>query len=39
MPLPAPLCLEVLVKENETWKEYEILMKNGSKNRYNSEIF
>lgn len=39
MPLAAPLCLEVLVKENETWKEYEILIKNGSKNRYNSEIF
>lgn len=38
MPLPASLCLEVLVKENETWEEYQILVKNSSKNRYNSEI-
>lgn len=38
MPLPPPLCLEVLVTENETWKKHQILIKNSSKNRYNSEI-
>jgi len=38
MPLPAPLCLEVLAKENDTCEEHQILIRNGSKNRFNSEI-